>query len=164
GDLPVDVRDRLEDALPAVTVLVPVAQLQGLARAGRGAGGHPRLPGRAAGEEHLDLEGGIAARVEDLPRVYRFDRKAHAISSRPARVGASRSEEECDSMYNRATGSVPDSRTRIHEPSWKINLIPSSRLTRSTLRPATAAGGLSRVLASRFCCSGVSRRSTRRVR
>ena len=40
--------------------------------------------------------------------------------------------------------SVPDSRIRIHEPSSKINLIPSSRSTRATLRPATLEGASSR--------------------
>ncbi len=59
-------------------------------------------------------------------------------------------------MYTRATGSVPDSRTRIHEPSSKINLIPSSALTFATRRPATEDGGVRFFSASRARASADS--------
>ena len=67
-------------------------------------------------------------------------------------------------MYTRATGSVPDSRTRIQEPSSKINLIPSIAFTDATRRPATDSGGVRFFSASRMRASAESSRSIRRVR
>src|SRR6185503_16059034 len=68
GDLGVDVLDRLQHALAAVAALVAVAQLDRLARAGGGARRHRRAPHHARLEQHVGLDGGVAARVEDLPR------------------------------------------------------------------------------------------------
>ena len=68
GDLAVDVGDGAGDALAGPGVAA-VAQLDRLELAGRGAGGHR---GEAAGarlERDLDLDGRVAARVEDLARV-----------------------------------------------------------------------------------------------
>ena len=72
--------DRLADALAAVAVTA-VAQLDRLERAGRGAGGHRGAADRAVVEGHLDLDGGVAARVEDLAGSYGFDR-CHVSRSR----------------------------------------------------------------------------------
>ena len=65
GDLAVDVRDGALDALAAVAVPA-VAQLDRLADAGRGARGRDGPSARAGIEEHLGLDGRVAAGVEDL--------------------------------------------------------------------------------------------------
>ena len=66
ADLVVDVRDGAGHALAAVAVAA-VAELDGLELAGGRAGRDDGAAGGAGGEEHLDLDGGVAARVEDLP-------------------------------------------------------------------------------------------------
>ena len=68
GDLAVDVADGLLDALAAVA-LAAVAQLDGLVLAGGRAARHRRPAARAAGQHDLDLDGRVAARVEDLAAV-----------------------------------------------------------------------------------------------
>ena len=65
-DLAVDRADRLQHALAAVALLVAVAQLDRLVRAGRGAGRHGGAAHGAAFELDLDLDGGIAATVQDF--------------------------------------------------------------------------------------------------
>jgi hypothetical protein len=72
GDLAVDVADRLGDALAAPGVAA-VAQLGGLELAGRGAGRHGGAAGRAGAQHELDLDGRVAARVEDLAGVDGLD-------------------------------------------------------------------------------------------
>ena len=57
---------RVEHALAEVALLVVVAKLERLARAGRRAGRHGRAAERAAVEEAVDFDGRIAARIEDL--------------------------------------------------------------------------------------------------
>ena len=67
ADLAVHVRDRVLHALAAVAVLA-VAELDGLVRAGAGAARH-RGPAPGAGDQlDLDLDGRVAAGVQDLPR------------------------------------------------------------------------------------------------
>jgi hypothetical protein len=63
----------LEDALAPVALLISVAQLERLARAGRGAGGDARAGRRSALEKTLDLDRGVAAGIEDLAGVNAFD-------------------------------------------------------------------------------------------
>ena len=63
------VRDRRQDALAAVAGLVAVPQLDGLVDAGRGAGRDGGPAQRAVLRDDVDLDGGVAARVEDLPGV-----------------------------------------------------------------------------------------------
>ena len=78
-DLVVDVGDRVEHALAAVAALA-VAELDGLEGAGGGAG---RDDGAAAGtgvEDDLDLDGGVAAAVEDLSTGDVLD-DAHGLGS-----------------------------------------------------------------------------------
>src|SRR5579871_1789411 len=65
-DLTIDRLDRLLHALAEIARLVAVAELDGLARAGRRAGGHGRAAHRAILEDDVDLDGGIATAVEDL--------------------------------------------------------------------------------------------------
>ncbi len=65
GDLTVDVADGLADALAAVA-LAAVAQLDRLVLAGGRAARHGGAPGCAGVEGDLDLDGGVAPRVEDL--------------------------------------------------------------------------------------------------
>ena len=76
----VDVLDGLEHALAAVALLVAVAQLQGLVRAGGGAGGHRGAAQGAVLEHDLDLDGRVAARIEDLPAQDMDDRGVHMMT------------------------------------------------------------------------------------
>ena len=66
GDLAVDVLDRLQHALAAVTALVAVAQLAGLVDAGGSAGGNGSAADGAVVQRDLDLNGGVAAGVQNL--------------------------------------------------------------------------------------------------
>jgi hypothetical protein len=61
-----DVFDRFGDAFAAIAGLVGIAQFQGLVFAGAGAGGHRRASGRAAGQENINFDGGIAPRIQNL--------------------------------------------------------------------------------------------------
>ena len=65
GDLAVHVADRGGDALAAVA-LAAVAQLDRLVLAGRGTGRHGGPADGPAVERDLDLDGGVATRVEDF--------------------------------------------------------------------------------------------------
>ena len=67
-----DAVDGLGDALAAVA-LTAVAQLHRLEGAGGGAAGHGGPGDRPVVEGDLDLNGGVSARVEDLPRAYGID-------------------------------------------------------------------------------------------
>ena len=69
GALVVDVGDGLERALATVDGLVTVAQLNGLDLAGSGAGRHDGTAHAAVVEGDLDLNGGVAARIEYLAAV-----------------------------------------------------------------------------------------------
>src|SRR4029453_9414647 len=64
GDHLVDVLHRAAHALAAVAVVVVVAQLDRLAFAGGGAGGHDGTTERARIEPDFDLDGGVAAGIE----------------------------------------------------------------------------------------------------
>jgi hypothetical protein len=66
AQLAADVADGLEHPLAAVAGLVPVAQLQGLPGAGGGAGGDRRAADGPVGGDHIGLDGGIAAGIQDL--------------------------------------------------------------------------------------------------
>ena len=65
GDLAVDEADGVLDTLAAVAVAA-VAQLDGFVLAGRRAARHGGTPGGAGVEDDLDLDGRVAARIEDL--------------------------------------------------------------------------------------------------
>ena len=67
-DLAVHIRDRLRHGLAAEGVAA-VAQLDRLVDAGGGAGRDRRAAVGAGLQHHLDLDGGVAARVEDLAGV-----------------------------------------------------------------------------------------------
>ena len=67
GDAFVDVGHGVVDALAAVTLGVAVAQLHRLEGAGGGARGHRGPRQDAVLKQHLDLDGRVAARVQDLP-------------------------------------------------------------------------------------------------
>ena len=72
GQLAVHVRHRPRHALAAPRVAA-VAQLDRLELAGGGARRHGRAAGRAGLQQHVDLDGRVAAAVEDLPRVHLLD-------------------------------------------------------------------------------------------
>src|SRR5258708_28507828 len=90
---------RARFAAPFAAVLVAaVPELDRLERAGRGPAGHGGPPERAIIEHDLDLDGGISARVQDLPGVNCFDgrqedsrRCCHDMSAlQPTRASASK--------------------------------------------------------------------------
>jgi hypothetical protein len=66
GDFGVDVLDGLEHAFAQVAGFVTVAQLDGLARAGGGTRGHGGAAHDAGFQQHVALDGGVAAAVEDF--------------------------------------------------------------------------------------------------
>ena len=74
GQLAVDVVDGLQDPLAEVLGLVAVAEFPGLVDAGAGPAGHGRAAERAVGQFHVDLDGGVAAAVEDLSGVDVYNR------------------------------------------------------------------------------------------
>ena len=75
-----DVADRRQHALAAVAGLVAVAQLDRLVGAGRRAGRHGRPPDRAVAEDDVDLDRGVAARIEDLAGIDELDDRVHALA------------------------------------------------------------------------------------
>ena len=79
GDLGVDVPDGLEDSLAQVAGLVAVAELEGLVDAGRGAGRNGRPAEGAVGQGDFDLDGGVAAGIEDLAGVDFLDQSRHEV-------------------------------------------------------------------------------------
>jgi hypothetical protein len=69
-DLAVDVRHRSPYAFPEIARLVAVPELERLAFAGGCTGGHRRASPRAAAQFDIDFNSGIAAGIEDFPRVH----------------------------------------------------------------------------------------------
>ena len=65
-DLAGDGGNRLLDALAEVARLVAIAQLDRLVRSGRGARGHGRAAVGSVLQHDIDLDGRIAARIEDF--------------------------------------------------------------------------------------------------
>ena len=76
GDRFVDVVDGLRDAFAEEQLLVAVAQLPGFVDAGAGAAGDGGAAERAVGQRDVDLDGRIAAAIENLPAVD-IDDRAH---------------------------------------------------------------------------------------
>ncbi len=68
ADLVIDVGDRALDTLAAVAVAA-VAQLDGLVRAGARPARDGRPPACAREQLHLDLDGRVASRVQNLSRI-----------------------------------------------------------------------------------------------
>src|SRR5262249_60585850 len=66
-NLAVDVFDCLAEAFAKVRRLVTVAQFDRLVRTRRSARWNRRAPARAVFQDHVDLDRGIAAAVENLP-------------------------------------------------------------------------------------------------
>jgi hypothetical protein len=81
GDSLVDVGDRLGHALAQIDVLVAVAEFTGLVLAGGRAAGHAREPDEARFQFDLDLDRGVAPRIEDLTRLDRRDFERHGGDS-----------------------------------------------------------------------------------
>ena len=79
--LVVDVRLRVQDALAAVARTVAVAQLDGLVRAGRGAGRHGGDAERAVLQPYLRFQRGVAAGIQDLASVNVYDGAVHRMTS-----------------------------------------------------------------------------------
>ena len=66
ASLRVDVIDRLQNPAAEVFRLVAVAKFQRLMHAGAGAARHGRPAESAAGQFHVNLDGGVSAAVENL--------------------------------------------------------------------------------------------------
>src|SRR5699024_279780 len=88
GDLLHDRVDGVLDALAQIAPGVAVATLDGLELTGGGPGRHGRACGGAVVECHLDLDGRVAARVEDLAGEDCVD-TGHKCSCRGRSVDAS---------------------------------------------------------------------------
>ena len=63
--------------LPQIALLVAVAQFDGLVGAGAGAARHGGAADGAVAENHVDLDGRVAAAVEDFAGVDRLNGGAH---------------------------------------------------------------------------------------
>ena len=109
-DLAVDVGHGLLHALAAVAARVAVAQFERFARAGRRARRHGRAPERAALERHVDFDGRIAARVENLAGLDAMD--LHATSD--LRAGRTRRHDN----INRAVSPVCTQHTYVRSAEW----------------------------------------------
>jgi hypothetical protein len=79
GDFGVDVLDSLEHALAQVAALVAVTQFDGFARAGGRARGHGGTAHHAGFQQHVALDGGIAAAVQHFA-AYDVNNGTHCIS------------------------------------------------------------------------------------
>ena len=130
GDLAVDVGDRLGDALAAAR-LAAVAQLERLVHAGRRARGHRRAARRARLEADLDLDGRVAARVEDLPRVNCARSRSCACS--PWRGRSSGPARRAASSVQRLPSSAA-SRSACSTRATKRSLVARSASSGSTFR------------------------------
>ena len=129
GDLAVDVRHGAPHAAAQVARPIPVAQLDRLALAGGGARGHRRPPERAPLEDQVDLDGRIAARVEDLAPMDAFDLQALSSAGPPR-------------PPSRRRGGRPPPRAAASPPGWGRCRArrPSSR-RRPLSRSPCGAGG-----------------------
>ena len=81
-----DVRDRPEHALAAEALRVLVPQLDGLVLAGRGPARDGGASEGTVDERHVDLDGRVAARIEDLARLNGLDEGHGAHILRPVAV------------------------------------------------------------------------------
>ena len=115
--------DGLLDALAAVALLVAVAQLVGLERAGGGAGGDGGAGDHAVLEQDLDLDGRVAARVQDLAGVDGVDGGHGGLL--------------CSG--NRVASRPPSSLVRAAQPcpNGRRTAPPGSRIRRSVADPGT---------------------------
>jgi len=96
SDHSLDVIDRLQDAFSGVSLRVAVSQLERLALSGRGSRRNGGPPHDALGQNDVDLDGGVTARVQDLARGDVYDlsddvRGVHAGSYVRAREATMRS-------------------------------------------------------------------------
>ena len=119
-ELVVDRGHGLQHALAQVAALVAVAQLHRLALAGRGARRHGGAAHRAAFEHDLDLDGRVAAAVEDLAGENGINR-CHDYSSsfvHQCRRSLSRARSGCGPPAEAAAcdPSTPGGRWRVSEP------------------------------------------------
>ena len=130
-DLAVDGVDRLEHALAEVALLVAVAQLDGLVRAGRGAGGHRRR-GRSAPSSSTTSTSTVG-----LPRLSRISRPMMStmavmeLSLSRWRILALHVAGRRSSLYHRAPKAGKHARDgRMIKPgelAERRNCLPSAR-------------------------------------
>ena len=85
-NLAIDGLDRVLHALAEIALLVAVAQFDGLMRAGRSAGRHGGAAARAVVQHDIDLDGRVAAAVEDFA-ADDVDDGGHACGSRRSDAG-----------------------------------------------------------------------------
>ena len=82
GQRAVHVGDGFEHALAEIARFVAVAQFDGFVLAGGCAGRHRGAAQRAAFQNDIRLDRGIAARIDDLPAVHARDFRRHAASEK----------------------------------------------------------------------------------
>ena len=106
----------VQHALAAVARLVAVAQLDRLVGAGRGARRDGRPADRAVGEDDVDLDRRIAARIEDLAGVDDVDRRCRRQSRSCRPVFARLGRRPVDPGGRRSPGSSRPSRNSSEAP------------------------------------------------
>ena len=110
--------DRTEHTLAAEARVVTVAELQRLVLAGRGTRRDRRTAERAVVERDVDLDGGVAARIEDLASVNAFD-QGHGGSMVPdtlVRPGISSPRTTAARTTTRADGIESELRVQLLRP------------------------------------------------
>ena len=135
GDLAVHVRDGLRDALAAVA-LAAVAQLDRLELAGRRARGHGGAADGARVELDLDLDGGVAARVEDLAGVD-VSRSGSSLSRGSWRWETTRIRRSTAGRVDVVAGEVHD----VGVTLWEHSLQRQPQSMRSPGAPTSRSPG-----------------------
>ena len=80
GQLGVDVLDGLQNPLAEVFRLVAVAEFPSFMHAGAGSAGNRRPAGAAVGQHDIDLDGRIAAAIENLAAANVNNRRTHRFT------------------------------------------------------------------------------------
>ena len=144
--------------LPPIALLVAVAQLDRLVRAGGGAGRHGGAADGAALQRDIDLDGRIAAAVQDLPRVDVDDARSCPCSAEAIGLAARY-------IAGGTIGSRENRRRRVRaqlDPSWISGCLRrsgSSRLRSAAARSVMTSAGLLRAVldvAPRLSCSALT--------
>ncbi len=133
--------DGVQHALAAVTVRVAVTQFDGFVLAGRRTGRDRRPGQRAVLQRDLDLDGGVAARVEDLPCTDQFNCRHSNSPSSQSGAGGLRSPEPEPRGRTRAEAARPSLSTDSWhtEPDSPGPTSPAS----SASQPPAGTGGRS---------------------
>ena len=126
-DGPANVAHHPAHPLAPVATGIAIAELERLARAGGRARRHRRTPARAVGEQHVGLDRGIAAGIEDLAREDVED-LGHGSPSRDRhRTRAATSVAVSRPGYSAATGARSGTCSRRPRNSHAASTNPEKR-------------------------------------